>query len=446
MPLRLSKTCNKETDREIVEKPERSDSFKTKEYSRMKVFVLNCGKNFIESTLLDLSGDNFQKYHTLFQGNMSPMEMGVATLRYECVNRPVCLKMMKISSADHYGSINAVLNFLVEQNIISDISEINAIGHRVVHGGESYYEPTLVTDEVIAEIRNLIDLAPLHNTYNLRGIEACRKILPHIPQVAVFDTAFHHEMPPEAYIYGLPYHLYTKYQIRKYGFHGPSHEYVSTRASELLNTNFEEMRIISCHLGKGSSISAVKGGKSIDNSMGYTPLGGLVMETRCGDIDPQILIHLMATEALTLTDIDVLLNTQSGLLGISGVSNRMDEVITAAESGNERARLAVDIFSYHVKRYLGSYAFILGWVDAVVFTGGIGENAPLIREKACSGLESRGIVLDPKRNAAHTEQKEGLISTDDSPIKVFCIPTNEEFIIARKTARIVASRTYDLEM
>jgi acetate kinase len=305
-----------------------------------------------------------------------------------------------------------------------------------VHGGEKFPESVLITPEVTLELRNCIELAPLHNPHNIRGINACQRILSNIPQVAVFDTAFHQQMPKHAYIYGLPYILYKKYGIRRYGFHGTSHFYVSRRASQLLKKPIKELKIITCHLGNGASMSAVKEGISIDTSMGFTPLEGLLMGTRCGDLDPAVILHIMAREELTLQEANTLLNKHSGIQGISGQSSDMRDIIQEAKEGHANSKLALEIYCYRIKKYIGAYAAAMGGLDSLVFTAGIGENSPLIRERCCAGLEFLGIEIDEDRND-EAIGVEGLISKDKSRVRVFSIPTNEELVIAEETRKVL---------
>jgi len=319
--------------------------------------------------------------------------------------------------------------------VIKDRSEIEAVGHRVVHGGEDFSGSVLITDAVIQTLKDNIELAPLHNPPNLKGILACQKHLPNVPMVGVFDTAFHQKMPPKAYLYGIPYVLYKKYKIRRYGFHGTSHLFVSKRAAELMGKPYESLKIITCHLGNGCSVAAIDGGISIDTSMGFTPLEGLLMGTRCGDMDPSIPLHVMGKEELTLAEVNTMLNKHSGLMGISGVSNDMREIIKTMNEGNERSKYAFEVFCYRIKKYIGAYTAALGGLDAVVFTGGIGENSSEVRKEVLSNLEVLGIELDEEKNLM--KDGERVITKDNSKVKVFVIPTNEELVIALDTAQIV---------
>lgn len=341
---------------------------------------------------------------------------------------------------NHGAAIKAVLNILTseDQGVISSMSEIEAVGHRVVHGGEAFADSALITPEVKNTIRECVDLAPLHNPANLTGIEACEQAMPGIPQVAVFDTAFHQTMPAYAYMYALPYELYKQYGIRRYGFHGTSHQFVAKRAAELIGKDITELKIVTCHLGNGSSIAAVDRGKSIDTSMGFTPLAGVPMGTRSGDIDPAIVKFLLEKEdedarLNTIQDVDRILNKQSGVMGVSGVSSDFRDLYDAADEGNSRAQLALDIFIYSVKKYVGAYAAAMGGLDAIVFTAGVGENTPDVRERVCAGLSFMGVEFDSSVNETREERD---LSAKNSHVRVFNIPTNEELVIAQDTERL----------
>jgi len=330
-----------------------------------------------------------------------------------------------------------VLDALVhpEYGVLRSIDEIQAVGHRTVHGGSEFAQSVLINDEIMATLKKLYDLAPLHNPPAVKGIEACQRILPNVPQVAVFDTAFHQTMPPYAYLYSLPYELYEKYGIRRYGFHGTSHKYVAQRGAEFLGRPLDSLKIITCHLGNGASVTAIKGGKSIDTSMGFTPLEGLTMGTRCGDIDPAIVTFLMEKENLDSDGLNTLMNKKSGVLGISGVSSDFRDLEQAAAQGHERAKLALDRFAYVVKKYIGAYVAALGGLDLLIFTAGLGENSPSMRAAICQGLECFGIVLDEEKNRIRGQI--GEISHATSKVKVLVVPTNEELMIARDTKEIV---------
>lgn len=340
---------------------------------------------------------------------------------------------------DHKIAIQLVLGALVdkENGVISSMDEISAVGHRVVHGGEKFKSSVLINEEVKDYIRGCFKLAPLHNPANMIGIEACEELMPNTPMVAVFDNAFHSTMPEKAYLYALPYELYTKHGIRKYGFHGTSHKYVSQTAAEVMGKDIKDLKIITCHLGNGASVTAVKGGVSIDTSMGFTPLEGVAMGTRCGNIDPAIIPFLMKEEGLSIDEVDNLLNKKSGVLGISGISSDFRDIEDAAfKEGVHRAQLALDIFEYKVKSTIGAYAAIMGGVDAIVFTAGVGENGPETREGILKGLEFLGVEVDPERNNVRGKVRE--ISKEGSKVKAFVIPTNEELVIARDTVELIS--------
>lgn len=341
---------------------------------------------------------------------------------------------------DHKDAMEQVLSLLTSPNygVIQSMMEIDAVGHRVVHGGEKFSASALITPSVKAAIRVCYDLAPLHNPPNMTGIEACEAAMPGVPQVAVFDTAFHQTMPAPAYMYALPYEMYEEYRVRRYGFHGTSHRFVAQRCSEIMGKPLEELKIITCHLGNGSSIAAVDHGECVDTSMGLTPLAGVCMGTRCGDIDPAIVTFLMQREGLDNKGIDSLMNKKSGVLGVSGVSSDFRDLEEAAGNGNKRARLALDMFVYHCKKYVGAYAAAMGGVDALVFTAGIGENNYIVREGIASGLGYMGIQLDEQKNHGVRGVEKDL-SVDGSTAKVFVIPTNEELAIARETEIVVRS-------
>jgi acetate kinase len=337
---------------------------------------------------------------------------------------------------DHQTALARAIQALKEAKAVPDISQIEAVGHRVVHGGEHFSASVMIDEDVEKAIQQCSELAPLHNPHNLRGYLVARKLMPQIPQVAVFDTAFHQTMPPKAYLYGLPYVYYRRYGIRRYGFHSTSHRYVAFRFREILGKAKSEANLITAHLGNGCSITAIEKGKSIDTSMGFTPLEGLLMGTRCGDIDPAIILYLMSKDELTFHDMSTLLNRFSGLYGISEQSNDMRELIAAAAKEDKQAEVAIDAFCYRLRKYIGAYTASLGHVDGLVFTGGIGENAPLVREKACQGLAELGYEIDLARNR-EAVGKASEISTDSSRIRIMVIPTNEELLIARDTFRVV---------
>ncbi|RYL94593.1 acetate kinase [Sporolactobacillus sp. THM19-2] len=338
------------------------------------------------------------------------------------------------SIPDHEEAVRKLLEKLTSLHIIQSLKEIEGVGHRVVHGGEDFDDSALVTDEVIKKIENLSDLAPLHNPANLVGIRAFREVLPDVPEVVVFDTAFHQSMGSEAFLYSVPYQYYTDYGVRKYGFHGTSHKYVTMRAADILNRPLKDLRMISCHLGNGASITAVRDGKSIDTSMGFTPLAGVTMGTRSGDLDPALIPYIMDKTGMNATEVINVLNKKSGLLGISGFSNDLRDLEKEARRGNKRAKLAIDVFVERIQKYIGSYAAKMAGVDAIIFTAGIGEHSSLVRERVLDGLQFMGVFVDPERNKING--KETFISAEHSPVKVLVIPTNEEVMIARDTVRL----------
>jgi len=335
---------------------------------------------------------------------------------------------------NHEQAVKLLMKMLIDKNVISSLDDIQGIGHRVVHGGEVYSDSVLITTEVLDKLDELSELAPLHNPANVTGIKVFKKELPNVPAVAVFDTAFHQTMPESSYLYSIPYNYYEKYGIRKYGFHGTSHKYVSERAAILLNRPLETTRFISCHLGNGASIAAIHHGKSIDTSMGFTPLAGVTMGTRSGNIDPALIPYLMEKTGKDAEGILDILNKKSGMLGVSGFSSDLRDIVTEATKGNDRAQLALDVFANRIHKYIGSYAARMNGVDAIIFTAGIGENSEVIREKVLKGLQFMGVYMDPDLNKING--KENFINYPHSPVKVIVIPTNEEIMIARDTVRI----------
>lgn len=339
-----------------------------------------------------------------------------------------------IEIPDHAVAVKILVEKLLSQNIIQSYDEITGVGHRVVHGGEKFADSVLITDETLAEIEALSDLAPLHNPANIVGIKAFQDILPNVPAVAVFDTAFHQTMPEKSFLYSLPYEYYEKYGVRKYGFHGTSHKYVSERAAELLGRPIEQLRLISCHLGNGASIAAIEGGKSIDTSMGFTPLAGVAMGTRSGNIDPALIPFIMEKTGKTADEVLNVLNKESGLLGVSGISSDLRDLIKASAEGNERAETALEVFASRIHKYIGSYAARMSGVDAIIFTAGIGENSDVVRARVLRGLEFMGVYWDPALNSVQGE--EAFISYPHSPVKVMVIPTDEEVMIARDVTRL----------
>jgi acetate kinase len=398
----------------------------------MKILVLNCGSSSIKYKLFDMSTKE-----VLAQGGIEKIGLADSFLK---LTKPDNSKIiLEKDIPEHQTGVDFILDVLTskENGCLKSLKEIDAVGHRIVHGGEKFNASVQITQEVIDEVKNCFDLAPLHNPSNLIGIEAVEKALPGIPQVAVFDTAFHQTMPPKAYIYGLPYEYYTKYGIRRYGFHGTSHRYVSKRACDVLGLKYEDQRIITAHIGNGASITAIQNGKSIDTSMGMTPVDGLLMGTRSGEIDAGVLTFISEKEKLSARKISDLLNKKSGVLGVSGVSSDMRELEAAVEAGHERAILAMDMYNYRIKKFVGSYAAVLGGLDLLVFTGGVGENQWQTRESVCKNMEYMGIKIDEKLNEG-LRGKEAVISTPDSKVIVMVVPTDEEFMIATDTKEILS--------
>ena len=395
----------------------------------MIIFVVNCGSSSIKYQLLNMNGEQ-----VLAKALIERIGMEGSVLKHT----PTGKYTVDISAEipDHSVGIQMALDALTneEYGVIDSMDEIDAVGHRVVHGGERFTDSVLISDDVLNGIEACAEIAPLHNPPNLYGIKACMRLMYNTPQVAVFDTAFHQTMPKVAYLYGLPYEMYVKYGLRRYGFHGTSHKYVAQQAAEMMGEHMSDLRFITCHLGNGASIAAIKYGKSIDTSMGYTPLEGLVMGTRSGEIDPAIIPFLMEKENMNAQQIDDYLNRRSGILGISGLSSDFRDLESAANRGDERSQLAIDIFAYKVKKYIGGYVAAMGGVDAIIFTAGLGENSPFMRDKICNGLEYLGTRIDPELNKLRGKQME--ISIKRARVKIFVIPTNEELVIARDTLNI----------
>ncbi|MDD6569705.1 acetate/propionate family kinase [Acidaminococcus timonensis] len=395
----------------------------------MKIFVVNCGSSSIKYQLIDMADES-----VIAKGLVERIGIEGSVLTHT----PAGKDKVRLESdiPNHVDGIKKVLAALVDPNygVIKSMDEIGAVGHRVVHGGEIFNQSVVITDEVLKQIEALSDMAPLHQPANLAGIRACQEVMPGTPQVAVFDTAFHQTMPPVAYMFGVKYEEYKDYGIRKYGFHGTSHKYVSGVAAAMLGKDIKDTKIITCHLGNGSSITAVDGGKSVDTSMGFTPLDGVLMGTRTGSIDPAVVPVLMKKKGLDADGVDKYMNKECGVLGVSGVSSDFRDLEDAAAKGNERAKLALDMFCYQVKRYIGAYAAAMGGVDAIVFTAGVGENDIHTRQQVCEGLEFLGVKLDADRNNVRGKATE--ISAADSKVKVFLIPTNEELAIAQDTLRL----------
>jgi len=397
----------------------------------MKVLVLNCGSSSLKYQLIDMSNEA-----VLCVGLVERIGIDGSILKQEkdgVEGKYIVEQPMK----NHEDAIKLVLDAVLDPTYggVKEMNEIEAVGHRVVHGGEKFASSVVITEEVENAIKECIDLAPLHNPANIMGIDACKAILPGVPMVAVFDTAFHQTMPKKSYLYGLPHELYTKYGVRRYGFHGTSHKYVSQRAAAMLGKNIEDVKIITCHLGNGASIAAIDGGKCVDTSMGFTPLEGLIMGTRCGDIDPAIIPFLMRKENLNADGIDNIMNKQSGVYGMTGISSDFRDIEDAAAAGEEKAQVALDAYAQRVKKYIGSYAAEMNGVDAVVFTAGVGENGIDMREAIASNMEFLGMELDKEANKVRG--KERVISTENSRVKILLIPTNEELVIARDTVALV---------
>lgn len=397
----------------------------------MKVLVINCGSSSLKYQVFDMNNEE-----VLAKGLVEKIGLPGSFLKHksgEAIN-----KLIEADIPDHEVAIGLVIDALThaEYGIVKSMDEIGAVGHRVVHAGEKYAGSVLITDDVMEALRECVELAPLHNPPNIMGIEVCAKLMPHVKHVGVFDTAFHQTMPKSAYLYALPLAIYQKYGIRRYGFHGTSHRYVAERAAAMLNKPAQEIKVITCHLGNGASVAAVNGGHSIDTSMGFTPLEGLIMGTRSGDLDPAIVPFLMEKEKMTPDQMNNFLNKKCGVLGVSEVSSDFRAIEEAATNGDENAQLALDMYYYRVKKYVGAYAAALGGVDAIVFTAGLGENSSEARQHICQGLEFMGVKIDPSKN--NVRGKEVDVSTADSKVRVLLIPTNEELVIARDTKEIVS--------
>lgn len=395
----------------------------------MKVLVINCGSSSLKYQLFNMADES-----VLAKGLVERIGIEGSVLKHQ----PGEAEKVTIETEipDHSVAIKLVLNALVDakHGVIKDMNEISAVGHRVVHGAEKFATSVRINDAVMDALEECIEMAPLHNPPNILGIKACEKLMPGVAQVGVFDTAFHQTMPKHAFIYGLPYEVYEKHGIRRYGFHGTSHKFVSQQCAEMMGQKPEDIKVITCHLGNGSSVAAVKNGAVVDTSMGLTPLEGLVMGTRCGDIDPAILPMLMKKENMDADAIDSYINKESGVLGISGVSSDFRDIEGAADEGNERAKLALDVFAYRVQKYVGAYAAAMNGVDAIVFTAGLGENSISMRESIAEAFGYLGAKIDKERNNVRGKACE--ISTADSKVKLFVIPTNEELMIARDTKSI----------
>jgi acetate kinase len=398
----------------------------------MNVLVINCGSSSLKYQLM-----NMQNETLLAKGLVERIGIEGSVLKHEKEGREK--EVIQVPMHNHKEALNEVLKALVDENYgaVKSLDEIDAVGHRVVHAGEKYSGSVLITEDVMAALEECIDLAPLHNPPNIMGIEAIQELIPAVPNVGVFDTAFHQTMPPQAYIYPIPYEYYEKYKVRRYGFHGTSHRYVAGRAADMMGKPLSELKLISCHLGNGASVTAIKYGESVATSMGFTPLEGLIMGTRCGDIDPAIITFLMEKESLNIEGINNVLNKKSGVLGISGVSSDFRDIENAAKDGNARAALALETFDDRVRQYIAAYAAEMGGVDAVIFTAGLGENSITNRADICKNLEFMGLKISDERN--NVRGKEAFVNADDSKVKVLVVPTNEELMIARDTVEIVNS-------
>ncbi len=407
----------------------------------MNILVLNAGSSSLKFELIRTDADRMARGEDeRLAGGQIERIGGRALLTFQAQGRAAVREAAPVR--DYHTAVARVLGWITSEDSgvpLGGIREIDAVGHRVVHGGEHFRSSVLIDDDVVRRIEDTIELAPLHNPNNLRGIQAARDTLgPAVPQAAVFDTAFHHTLPDYAYLYAIPYSYYRTHRVRRYGFHGTSHRYVAYRYRQLTRTTREQTRLITLHLGNGCSACAIVGGDSVDTSMGFTPLEGLVMGTRAGDLDPAILDYIAAKEGLSLPEVETLLNKRSGLLGISGLTSDMRELLAEAHEHNDRrARLAIEIFTYRARKYIGAYLAAIGGADAIVFTGGIGENSPEVRARICEGLEWMGLTLDAEANLAARHGREARISTEDSRLAAWVIPTDEELLIARDTARLV---------
>jgi acetate kinase len=397
----------------------------------MLVLVINCGSSSVKYNLIETEGEQ-----DVCKGIIERIGAVTSIVKHEPVGKKHTKDTRVISN--HTDALQEIMSYLLssENEIISSPSDIKAVGHRVVHGGEMFKDSVLIDDDVTDAIEQAFDLAPLHNPPNLKGIQAAKEALPKVPHVAVFDTAFHHSLPAHAYLYGIPNRLYRRYKIRKYGFHGTSHYYVSRQYYKLINKPVNQTKVITCHLGNGASIAAIEGGKSVDTSMGFTPLSGIVMGTRSGDLDPSILFYIMEKEELTLNNLHALLNRHSGLLGLSGYASDMRDLIAEAKNGDRRCQQAIDVFCYKIKQCVGSYIASMNGCDAIIFTAGIGENSPLIRKQSMQNLNYLGIEIDDALNENAERGTIQKISTKDSKTEVYVVPTNEELVIAIDTAKI----------
>jgi acetate kinase len=397
----------------------------------MKILVINTGSSSLKYQLIDMENEA-----VLAKGLCDRIGIDNSFIKHTKPGRDTIV--IDVDMTNHRSAIKQVIGVLTGERtgVIGNMSEIAAVGHRIVHGGEKFHDSAIIDENVMSAIRECIDLAPLHNPPNIIGIEACQHIMPDTPMVAVFDTAFHQTIPQYAYLYALPYEMYEKHGIRKYGFHGTSHKYVAQRAAAMLEKPLSELKLVTCHLGNGASVCAVEYGKSVETSMGFTPLDGLAMGTRSGSVDPAVVKFLMENEKMTPKEIDEYLNKKSGVLGISGVSSDFRDLEDAIDNGNERARLAIKIFCYRVKQYIGSYAAVMNGLDAVVFTAGIGENNPLVRGIVMENLDFLGLRIDPEKNKVRGKEMD--ISAEDAKARTLVIPTNEELAIARETLKLIS--------
>ncbi|GMQ56916.1 acetate kinase [Vallitalea sediminicola] len=396
----------------------------------MNILVLNCGSSSLKYQLISMENEE-----VLAKGICERIGIDGSRIKHTKIGRDTII--IEGDMPSHKDAVKYVIDALVSEDhgVIKSMDEINAVGHRIVHGGEEFASSTVINSDVIAAVKKCSDLAPLHNPANLIGIDACKQIMPNVPMVGVFDTAFHQTMPAKTYLYALPYEYYRKYKLRRYGFHGTSHKYVSNRTADFLGKDIKDMKIVVCHLGNGASVCAVDGGKSIDTSMGLTPLEGLVMGTRSGDMDPAIVQFLADKEGLSIDEINTILNKKSGVLGISEISSDFRDLENAIEKGDKRAELTMNVFSYRVAKYVGAYAAAMNGIDAIAFTAGLGENNAEVREEICSYLTFLGVEIDKEANKCRGVEKD--ISTKDAKVKTVVIPTDEEMTIARETARLV---------
>jgi acetate kinase len=399
----------------------------------LNILVINCGSSSLKYQLI-----NTKNEEVLAKGICERIGLEESRIKHDAIGKERVI--INGDMPNHKDAIQYVLDALVskEHGAINGMDEIDAVGHRIVHGGESFASSTIIDDDVIEAVKECSDLAPLHNPANLIGIDACRHLMPNVPMVGVFDTAFHQTMPKKAYLYGLPYDLYEKYKVRRYGFHGTSHKYVSYKAAELLGKNIEDLKIVVCHLGNGASVCAVDGGKSVDTSMGLTPLEGLVMGTRSGDVDPAIIEFIADKEGVSLPEVLNILNKKSGVLGLSQYTSDFKDLEDAVNEGNEQSILTMDVFSYRVAKYVGSYAAAMNGIDAVVFTAGLGENNAYVRIDICKYLEFLGVKVDEEKNNCRSVDRD--FSADGATVRTLVIPTNEELMIARETAKLVEAK------